>query len=126
MPGQDWMLGTGGELQRDQARLDGRHRWLPQRWRDLHRLHHAGIPGQVHAVYGCASGFRALDQSRRTMGWCVAAAARDNQHDREQRTEMAPPARRTHDRLRANKLRSQLNAFIGLENSTGEIICLIS
>ena len=46
------LLGSGGELQRAQARLDGRHRRLPQRGRHLHRLHHAGIPRQVHAVHG--------------------------------------------------------------------------
>ena len=37
------LLGTGGELQRSQARLDGRHRRLPQRRRHLHRLHHARV-----------------------------------------------------------------------------------
>ena len=52
VPGQARLLGTGGQLQRHQARLDGRHRRLPQRRRHLHRLHHAGIPGQVHAVHG--------------------------------------------------------------------------
>ena len=46
------LLGTGGELQRAQARLDGRHRRLPQRRRHLHRLHHARLPRQVHAVHG--------------------------------------------------------------------------
>ena len=46
------MLGPGGELQRHQARLDARHRRLSQRGRHLHRLHHAGIPRQVHAVHG--------------------------------------------------------------------------
>ena len=46
------LLGSGGELQRAQARLDGRNRRLPQRRRHLHRLHHARLPGQVHAVHG--------------------------------------------------------------------------
>ena len=56
-----------------------------------------------------------------SMGWCVAQAARHHQHDREQGTEMAPSARRTHDRLRAKKLRAQLNAsFTESTNSTRE------
>ena len=56
VPGEDRLLGAGGQLQRDQARLDGRHRRLPERGRHLHRLHHAGLPGQVHAVHGRAAG----------------------------------------------------------------------
>ena len=44
MPGQARLLGTGRQLQRHQARLDGRHRRLPERRRHLHRLHHAGFP----------------------------------------------------------------------------------
>ena len=39
------MLGTGGAMQCGQARMDGRHRRVPQRGRDLHRMHHAGISG---------------------------------------------------------------------------------
>ena len=50
------LLGPGGELQRAQARLDGRHRRLPERRRHLHRLHHAGLPRQVHALHGRAAG----------------------------------------------------------------------
>ena len=45
VPGEDRLLGSGGQLQCDQARLDGRHRRLPQRRRHLHRLHDAGLPG---------------------------------------------------------------------------------
>ncbi len=56
MPGEDGLLGAGGQLQRDQARLDARHRRLPERGRHLHRLHHAGVSGQVHAVHGRAAG----------------------------------------------------------------------
>jgi len=48
---QTRMLGPGGAVQRRQTRLDGRIGWLPERWGDLHRLHHARIPGQIHAVY---------------------------------------------------------------------------
>ena len=45
MPREAGMLGTSGGLQRDQARLDARHRRMPQRWRHLHRLHDARLPG---------------------------------------------------------------------------------
>ena len=46
------LLGTGGEVQRAQAGVDQRRRRLPQRGRHLHRLHHARLPRQVHAVHG--------------------------------------------------------------------------
>ncbi|GAA3028430.1 hypothetical protein GCM10020000_01150 [Streptomyces olivoverticillatus] len=52
VPGEGGLLGSGGQLQRHQTRLDGRRRGLPQRRRHLHRLHHAGLPRQVHAVHG--------------------------------------------------------------------------
>ena len=54
LPGQARLLGPGGALQRAQARLDERRRRLPERRRHLHRLHHARLPGQVHAVHGRA------------------------------------------------------------------------
>ena len=41
VPDQARLLGAGGQLQRAQARLGRRRRGLPQRRRDLHRLHHA-------------------------------------------------------------------------------------
>jgi hydrogenase small subunit len=52
MPGKNRLLGTGGQLQRHQARLDGRHRRLSQRGRHLHRLHHARLSRQVYAFHG--------------------------------------------------------------------------
>ena len=57
--------GPGGQLQRAQAGLDGRHRRLPQRRRHLHRLHHARLPRQVHAVHGRAAR-RACSRRRRS------------------------------------------------------------
>lgn len=55
------------EMQCAQTWLDQRRRWMPECRRHLHRLHHAGLPGQIHAVHGRAarrqavhSGFRAL------------------------------------------------------------------
>ena len=55
VPGQARLLGPGGQVQRAQARLDQRRRRLPERRRHLHRLHDAGLPGQVHAVHGRAA-----------------------------------------------------------------------
>ena len=55
VPGEDRLLGAGRQLQRPQARLDGRHRRLPERRRHLHRLHDARLPRQVHAVHGRAA-----------------------------------------------------------------------
>ena len=56
VPGEDRLLGAGGQLQCHQARLDGGHRRMSERRRHLHRLHDAGVPGQVHAVHGRAAG----------------------------------------------------------------------
>ncbi len=53
---QAGVLGAGCPVQRRQARLDERHRRLPQRRRHLHRLHDARLPRQVHAVHGRAAG----------------------------------------------------------------------
>ena len=54
--GQARLLGTGRQVQRSQARLDGRRRRMSERRRHLHRLHDARLPGQVHAVHGRAAG----------------------------------------------------------------------
>ena len=67
VPRQARLLGAGGQLQRPQARLDGRHRRLPERRRHLHRLHHARLPGQVHAVHGRAAGRQALVDRRQRL-----------------------------------------------------------
>ena len=49
---QAWLLGSRRQVQRAQARMDQRHRRLPERRWDLHRMHDARLPGQVHAVHG--------------------------------------------------------------------------
>ena len=54
VPRQARLLGAGRQLQRAQAWLDRRGRRVPQRRRDLHRLHHARLPRRVHAVHGRA------------------------------------------------------------------------
>jgi len=48
---QTGVLGSGGAMQRGQARLDGRNRRLPQCGWNLHRLHDAGVSRQIHALY---------------------------------------------------------------------------
>src|SRR3984957_4250043 len=53
---QTGLLGAGRQMQRAQTGLDERHGRLPQRRRYLHRMHHARLPGQVHAVHGRAAG----------------------------------------------------------------------
>ena len=86
VPGQDRLLGTGGQLQRHQARLDGRHRRLSQRRRHLHRLHHARLPGQVHAVHGRAARREDLVGRCRRYGAAIralAAASRNHTANKE-------------------------------------------
>ena len=54
------LLGPGGAMQRRPARLDGRNRRLSERGRHLHRLHHARLSRQIHAIHGSAAGLAAL------------------------------------------------------------------
>ena len=55
VPREARVLGTGRQVQRPEARLDQRHRRLPERRGHLHRLHDARFPRQVHAVHGRAA-----------------------------------------------------------------------
>jgi hypothetical protein len=64
VPGQAGLLGPGGAVQRAQAGVDQRRGWLPERGRHLHRLHHAGLPGQVHAVHGRGPDEHRADEHR--------------------------------------------------------------
>ncbi len=82
VPGEDRLLGPGRELQRHQARLDGRHRRLPERRRHLHRLHDAGLPRQVHAVHGRAAGSDGLRRDRRPLRQVHSQDAVDHEHHR--------------------------------------------
>ena len=52
LPGQARLQGPGGQMQCPGSRLAERRRRLPQRGRDLHGLHDARLPRQVHAVHG--------------------------------------------------------------------------
>ena len=60
---QAGLLGAGRQVQRAEARLDQRRRRLSQRRRHLHRLHHARLPRQVHAVHGRAAGGKKLSST---------------------------------------------------------------
>ena len=93
VPGEARLLGAGGQLQRHQARLDGRHRRLPQRRRHLHRLHHARLPRQVHAVHGRAAR-RAASRRRRSASTAriIRTLRGIHQHDGQQGAEVAAHA----------------------------------
>ena len=87
---QAGLLGPGGEVQRAQARLDQRRRRLPERRRHLHRLHDAGLPGQVHAVHGRAARREAVDRrERRRTATVIRALRSDDREDARQRAEVA-------------------------------------
>ena len=78
LPGQARLQGAGGQVQRAAARLDQRHRRLPERGRHLHGVHDAGLPRQVHAVHGRVdrtAGSRATSRSSPTARSCAGAAS---------------------------------------------------
>ncbi len=87
------MLGTGGAVQRRQARLDGRNRRMSQRRRHLHRLHHAGLSGQVHAVHEPAAGIAAVVQRGADLRKGDSRVAKIYPGIAEQGAELAPPSR---------------------------------
>ncbi len=61
VPGEARLQGAGGQVQRPDPRLAERGGRLPKRRRDLHGLHDARVPRQVHALHGPGS----LGQVRR-------------------------------------------------------------
>ena len=89
VPGEARLLGAGRQLQRPQARLDGRHRRLSQRGRHLHRLHNARLPRQVHAVHGRAARRTAVVDGDRPLRPPDPRPARVYPGHREQGTEVA-------------------------------------
>ena len=93
------LLGPGGQLQRPQAGLDGRHRRLPQRRRHLHRLHHARLPRQVHAVHGRAARRTAVVDGDRPLRPRDPRAPRVHPRHRQQGTEVASHGHRADHRL---------------------------
>src|ERR671913_261879 len=99
VPGQDRLLGAGGQVQRAQAGLAERHRRLPQRRRHLHRLHHAPVPGQVHAVHGRATRQQGLDRGQRHVRDGDPKPAQRDRQDRGQGAEVAQDRPRADHRL---------------------------
>src|ERR1700691_3306149 len=57
------LLGARGAVQRRQARLDGWGWRVSKRRRNLYRMHHAGLSGQIHAVHEPAARFTAFFRS---------------------------------------------------------------
>lgn len=86
---QTGLLGTDREMQCAQARLDERHRRLPECRRNLHRLHDARIPRQIHAVHGRAAGRKALHERRRAVRIDDAAPSPHHHAHPRPRTQMA-------------------------------------
>ena len=97
-----WLLGSGRQVQRAEARLDQRRRWLPERRRHLHRMHHAGLPGQVHALHGRASGRKDLDRRVRPVRLGDSQSAPHHRQDRRQRAEVAASGQGTDHRSEAH------------------------
>ena len=69
------LLGAGRQLQRAEERLDGGYRRMPERRRNLYRLHDARVPGQVHAVHGRASGREGFIRGSSALGGAVSRCA---------------------------------------------------
>src|SRR5205809_749602 len=84
------MLGSGGELQRDQAGLDGRDWRMSECRRDLHRLHNAGVSGQVHAVHGRAAGGEFYEHDDWLVRTADSHAAWSDEPAGQQGAEVAP------------------------------------
>ena len=89
------LLGPGRQMQRAQARLDQRHRRLPERRRHLHRLHDARLPGQVHAVHGRTAGRQALHHRVRPVRLGDPQPAPHHRTHRRQGAELAAPRHQT-------------------------------
>ena len=93
------LLGAGREVQRPQARVDERRRRLPERRRNLHRLHDAGVPRQVHAVHGRAARRQVSTDGERRATAPRSGAAQLHQHTVERGAEVARPGSDAHHRL---------------------------
>ena len=77
LPRQARLQGPGRQVQRPDPRLGERHGRLPERRRDLHGVHDARLPGQVHAVHGrghaTAASRRGLDPVHATARSCATS-----------------------------------------------------
>lgn len=87
--GQARLLGPRRQVQRPQAWLDERHRRLPERRRHLYRLHHAGLPRQVHAVHGRTARRQGLRRRQRSVRGGDPQTPVGHGQDRGQGTEVA-------------------------------------
>lgn len=101
VPGQTRLLGPRRQVQRAQAWLDERHRRLSERRRHLHRLHHARLPRQVHAVHGRAARRQAVEHGERRIRIGDPKAPLHHGQDRGQGAEVASTRRRADDRIPA-------------------------
>ena len=90
------LLGPGGATAMCPSAAGWRHRRLPQRRRHLHRLHHARLPRQIHAVHGrAARGEAFVATPIGIYGATIRALRSLHQRHREQRTEVAASGRRS-------------------------------
>ena len=93
------LLGSGGQVQRAQAGLDERDRRLPQRGGHLHRLHHAWLPRQVHALHGRAARCARVHHGQRGLRPTHPSAAQDHAQHPGRRAEMAEAGQDTDHRV---------------------------
>ncbi len=89
VPGAHRLLGAGRQLQRYEARLDGRHRRVSECRRHLYRLHDAWLPRQVHAVHGRTPGRHGLVKRDKRLRQRHPLVAALHEQDRQQGTEVA-------------------------------------
>jgi len=73
--------------------------WGPERRRDLHRVHDARLPRQVHAVHGRAARGEGLVHRQHPLRHGHPGAARLHGEDRRRGAEVAQEGRRASDRL---------------------------
>ena len=78
--------------------LDQRRGRLPERRRHLHRLHDAGLPGQVHAVHGRATGCSGVHQGQRALRVRGPRPPEDDEQDRQPGAEVADQGQRADHR----------------------------
>src|SRR5262245_11083105 len=107
MPGKDRLLGSRRQLQRDETRLDARNRWLPERWRHLHRVYNARLPRQIHAVHGRTTGrWILIHHGNRVRTHDHRSAKCDESHG-QQRTKVASSRHKAHHRIPTRKTRRE-------------------
>src|ERR1700732_3051197 len=109
MPRQTGMLGTSGQLQCDQARLDGWDRRLPACGWHLHWLHNAWLSGQIYAVHGPATRRCCLLSRFGHLRCGYLKSLLDHPAHSKQRAPLASPAFRVNDRISTRALWQCLN-----------------